>query len=293
LLVFINGADLEIQRDVARRLVSRFERALIIDSEPPPELAARITRERERGIETFLVAEVFSTWSRLRATRRALASIEATSFAYRLQADFPTLTAEGRKLQETQIAEARCGDLGLVVRCESEDQTAAFVEDDLREPVHLAPWDPRFPSRFEEERRAIERALAGLVLGVEHIGSTAVEGLWAKPILDIAVTVPKLEDTCRYIPPLAELGYNFCDYPTNLERHFFRKGRPRTHHLHLGEPGASDLRDQMRFRDALRADRELRHRYLAMKRDLAGRHGADRARYSEAKGAFVAAALGG
>jgi len=90
---------------------------------------------------------------------------------------------------------------------------------------------------------------------------------------------------------LHKLGYTFIDHPQSTDRRFFRKGLPRTHHLHIVETGSPALADHLDFRDALRADPALRAEYQALKHALAEAHRHDRATYSARKGGFVGEAL--
>ena len=110
-------------------------------------------------------------------------------------------------------------------------------------------------------------------------------------MIDILVVVRRLDDAVECIAPLASLGYAFIDYPQNTERRFFRKGLPRTHHLHIVAQDSAELPDHLDFRDALRADPELHRQYQELKHELARRYKNDRATYSERKGAFVIQAL--
>lgn len=153
--------------------------------------------------------------------------------------------------------------------------------------VALAPYDPAWPQLFEAEKKAIEAALGDRVTEIHHIGSTAIPGLAAKPVIDIMLVVRKLEDAVDCIGPLSDLGYTFIDYAQNTDRRFFRKGVPRTHHVHIVAQGNAELIDHLAFRDALRADPQLRDQYAALKFDLAQRHRNDRAQYSDSKTAFV------
>ena len=122
-------------------------------------------------------------------------------------------------------------------------------------------------------------------------GSTAVPGLPAKPVIDILVVVEDLRDAGACIAPLAKLGYSFVDHPENVDRRFFRKGAPRTHHLHIVEAGSAAHRDHLDFRDALRAGPELRRAYADLKAALAEAHRRDRETYSKKKSDFVRRSL--
>lgn len=157
-------------------------------------------------------------------------------------------------------------------------------------PIRLHPYDPGWATLFEEERQRL-RALVGNA-PIEHIGSTAVPGLPAKPIIDIMVGVESLELGRLAIPALVEAGYHYvAAYEASIpERLFFSKGAPRTHHLHVTPVGSSFWKDKLLFRDWLRAHREDRQAYGALKAELAERFD-DTNDYAEAKGPFVEAVL--
>jgi GrpB-like predicted nucleotidyltransferase (UPF0157 family) len=163
------------------------------------------------------------------------------------------------------------------------------------ESIRLVPPDPKWPARFDLERAALEEAIGAWVRGgIHHVGSTAVPGLEAKPIIDILAGVPDLATGRDCFQPLAGLGYLYAPYLTE-EMHWFCKPDParRTHHLHLVPVDSQRYRDELAFRDRLRADEELVTRDAALKRGLAERHAGDREAYTEAKGAFVQAAISG
>lgn len=161
------------------------------------------------------------------------------------------------------------------------------------ESIRLAAPDSAWPARFESERGRLEEAIGEWIDGgVHHVGSTAVAGLEAKPIIDILVGVRDLEASRACFGPLAGLGYLYAPYLPE-EMHWFCKPDParRTHHLHLVPVGSSRYRDELAFRDRLRADPRLLADYAALKRRLAERHRDDRESYTDAKGAFIRAAL--
>lgn len=163
----------------------------------------------------------------------------------------------------------------------------------LDEPILLASPRPDWPARFEQERADLEKAIGEVVTGgIHHVGSTAVPGLEAKPIIDILVGVRDLESARACFEPLAELHYLYAPYLAD-EMHWFCKPDPaqRTHHLHLVPAGSPRYRDELAFRDLLRSDRQLAVCYVALKRDLAERHRYDREAYTDAKSAFVLEAL--
>jgi GrpB-like predicted nucleotidyltransferase (UPF0157 family)/ribosomal protein S18 acetylase RimI-like enzyme len=161
------------------------------------------------------------------------------------------------------------------------------------EPIRLAPPDPDWPLRFEQERAALDGAIGEWVCGgIHHVGSTAVPGLEAKPIIDILAGVRDLKTARACFDPLADLDYLYAPYLPE-EMHWFCKPDParRTHHLHLVPADSQRYRDELAFRDRLRADPQIASGYAALKRELAERHRDDREGYTEAKGAFVRATL--
>jgi GrpB-like predicted nucleotidyltransferase (UPF0157 family) len=162
------------------------------------------------------------------------------------------------------------------------------------EPVRLVAYDPQWPVRFEEERAALSEAIGEWATGgIHHVGSTAVPGLDAKPVIDILVGVEGLEISRACFEPLAELGYLYAPYRAD-EMHWFCKPDPsrRTHHLHLVPRASARFRDELAFRDRLRADSELAEEYAKLKREMADRFEHDREAYTDAKAGFIRQALG-
>ncbi|HEY3435756.1 MAG TPA: GrpB family protein [Solirubrobacterales bacterium] len=161
------------------------------------------------------------------------------------------------------------------------------------DPILLAPADPEWPGRFKLEQEALEDAIGEWVVGgIHHVGSTAVPGLDAKPVIDILVGVRDLETARDCFEPLAALDYLYAPYLPE-EMHWFCKPGParRTHHLHLVPADSRRFHDELSFRDRLRGDPGLAAEYAVLKCDLAERHRDDREAYTDAKGAFIRAAL--
>ncbi len=131
--------------------------------------------------------------------------------------------------------------------------------------------------------------------GLEHVGSTAVPGLAAKPILDILAGLRVLSDARACIPRLEAIGYEYVpEYEDRLpERRYFRKGplENRTHHLHMVEIGSDFWTSHVRFRKYLRGHPEAAREYEALKRDLAAAHAGDRDLYTESKADFILSIL--
>jgi GrpB-like predicted nucleotidyltransferase (UPF0157 family) len=164
--------------------------------------------------------------------------------------------------------------------------------------IEIVAYDPRWPELYEIENRRLIPVLDPLgLIEIAHIGSTAVPGLVAKPVIDIAATVALLDAVReRGIGALESLGYLFWAKNPDPEDLFFVQGLPpravrRTHHLHISEPGAR-FEVRLRFRDTLRADAGVAQRYAALKQILSARYASDREAYTEAKTAFIVAVLG-
>lgn len=156
-------------------------------------------------------------------------------------------------------------------------------------PIRIVDHDPRWAAAFEAERRLLSEGLAAWLVGdPEHIGSTAVAGLAAKPVIDIMAPVRSLAESVSAIAAAQGLGYVHFPYKAE-QMHWFCKPSPehRTHHLHLVPAGSGLWLERVAFRDALRADGALRAEYEGLKRRLAHEHRADREAYTDAKSSFV------
>lgn len=163
----------------------------------------------------------------------------------------------------------------------------------IEQPVELADYDAAWPLQFEAERRRLMQALPGTFVAIEHIGSTAVEGLRAKPLIDLLAAVRSMDEARALSDPLEDIGYT-TSAPLNatlMTRQWFMRqsGGRRTHHLHVVVEGSDDWLARVGFRDRLRADLGLRHRYEALKEDLALRHADDRDAYTDGKSKFILA----
>ena len=161
------------------------------------------------------------------------------------------------------------------------------------EPVQLAAYDSNWPALFEAERLLLESALEPWLVGsIEHIGSTAVPGLIAKPVIDIMAGIRDLEAALPARDAASALGYMYFPY-RQREMHWFCKPSPayRTHHLHLVPVDSSLWRERLAFRDYLRSSPETAMAYAELKRDLAVRYEFDREAYTGGKSDFVKVVL--
>lgn len=164
--------------------------------------------------------------------------------------------------------------------------------------IEIVPYDCSWPARFDAEAARIVEAMAGAALRVEHVGSTSVPGLAAKPVIDIQVSVASLERLQLHAVPLSRLGYSHVPFGSiDLVYPFFQKPAawPTTHHIHLCIEGSEHEHRHLAFRDYLRAHPEVVAEYVAVKRRLAAEHGGatpeSRELYSLSKTEFVRTVL--
>ena len=149
-----------------------------------------------------------------------------------------------------------------------------------RREIVIAPYDTVWPERFVAERARIAGALGSRALQIEHIGSTAVPDLAAKPIVDVLVEVARLDDAA----PLEQAGYVL---RVREDDHRMFRTPELDVHVHVWPTGHPDIAAQLAFRDRLRASADDRAVYEALKRELAKRDWPDQNFYADAKGALI------
>lgn len=237
---------------------------------------------KQAAVDDRVVAEAFEIWRERRARDgRGVTLIDL----YGLVAD-----RRGVEPHELDASErARLARLAFGVIW-PQFETIAGSERGF-EPVALVPYDPAWPARFERWRARIAGALGTHGLAIEHVGSTAVPGLHAKPIVDIQVSVADLDDEDAYVPALASVGLQLRSRDS-LHR-FLRpvRGQPREVHVHVCAAGGEWEREHLLLRDYLRAHRVAAHTYGATKQELAAEWREDPAAYTEAKTAVILDAL--
>jgi GrpB-like predicted nucleotidyltransferase (UPF0157 family) len=150
--------------------------------------------------------------------------------------------------------------------------------------IELVDHDPSWAALFEQERDRVAGVFDGVV-GIEHVGSTSVPGLSAKPVVDVLIGLGQLDVSEEQIATMESLGYEYLGEYGLPGRLFFRK-HPRTHHVHVVEHGGEHWERQLTFRNALRSDPDERRRYEAFKRRLAA-EGHPRDVYTELKTPFI------
>lgn len=160
------------------------------------------------------------------------------------------------------------------------------------EPVEVVAYDPGWPERFRAWRERLAGVLGPVARRIEHVGSTSVPGLAAKPIVDIQVSVTDMADEDGYVPPCeaAGLQFRFRDY----QHRYFQPppGQPRDVHVHVCQQGGDWEREHLLFRDYLRSSTDAREAYAAAKREAALAWADQSAAYTDAKTEVILGLLG-
>jgi GrpB-like predicted nucleotidyltransferase (UPF0157 family) len=173
---------------------------------------------------------------------------------------------------------------------EEEKLRAAWVTEPPRldGPVRLAEYDPGWPALYEREAARIRSVLGERVLRLEHVGSTSVPGLAAKPIIDILLVVADPADEPGYVTPLERAGYRVVIREPGWYQHRALKGPDTDINLHVHPPGSPEIGRHLRFRDRLRAHPADRRLYERVKRELASRRWTYVQQYADAKTEVIA-----
>ena len=154
-------------------------------------------------------------------------------------------------------------------------------------PITLVDYDPKWPKLFDREAKRIYSILGKKVLQLEHVGSTSVPGLCAKPIIDILLVVKDSADERAYVPDLEEAGYTLRIREPGWFQHRLFKGPDADIHLHVFSKGSSEIDRMLRFRNWLRINRSDREKYARVKRKLADRKWKHVQDYADAKSSIV------
>jgi GrpB-like predicted nucleotidyltransferase (UPF0157 family) len=168
--------------------------------------------------------------------------------------------------------------------------TSTFNTTPLGEaPIEIFAYDPLWPSKFEDERALLQTVLAPWLTGpIEHVGSTAIRGMPAKPVIDIMAAVASLEASRSAINEVVKAGYVYFPYRPDIMHWFCKPSAAfRTHHLHLVPMGSKRWVECLAFRDAIRRDQALAAEYAALKHRLAAMFKFDREAYTDGKAPFV------
>ncbi|MBE3558352.1 MAG: GrpB family protein [Ktedonobacteraceae bacterium] len=158
------------------------------------------------------------------------------------------------------------------------------------DPVWIAPYDPTWPEQFQQLARPMRAALGPVAMRIDHIGSTAVVGLAAKPVIDIQISVADFEPLDAYRLPLERLGYIFrADNPERTKRYFREPPGQRRVHIHVRRAGSFSEQFALLFRDYLRTHADVAAQYAQLKIELAQQYARveERVAYTEAKVPFT------
>ncbi|WP_028596221.1 GrpB family protein [Paenibacillus assamensis] len=153
--------------------------------------------------------------------------------------------------------------------------------------VYLVPWTEQWEIEFNEEKSKIRCEVNGSIVAIHHIGSTAIKGLSAKPIIDIAIELKSFDDGIHCISGLERLGYVYRGTDVLPDRHYFIKGEPRTYQIHMYQTGSEYLDNQLTLRDYLRENEEVRNEYQNLKQKLANEHSTNKLAYADLKTEFI------
>jgi GrpB-like predicted nucleotidyltransferase (UPF0157 family) len=159
------------------------------------------------------------------------------------------------------------------------------------DPIEIVDYDEAWPALFESWRQRLAAALGDKAVSIEHVGSTSVPGLPAKPVIDIQILVPDLANEAAFLPRLESLGVPL--HSREQGHVYFRPAawQPRDVQIHVHGTGSQEAEDRITFRDYLRTSAAAREAYAELKRGLAERFSDDRVAYGEAKTAFILTAL--
>ena len=238
-----------------------------------PELRERLA---EAGVDPDAFGDPAEAWQRLAAAFGPRATL----------VDRYALEAASRRLPVEALPADERGRLALEVLT-ARDPSTQLLGDSGGDPVEVVPYDPAWAAAFGRWRDRLAAALGPTARRVERVGSTAVPGLAAKPVIDVQVSVPRVEDEAAYLPAMESLGLPL--RAREQGHRYFRppRGRPRDVQVHVCREGSAWERAHLLLRDYLRAHPEAREAYGALKASLAERYRDDRVAYNEAKAGFI------
>ena len=158
--------------------------------------------------------------------------------------------------------------------------------------ITLVEYDSAWPERYSLVEQEIREALGGAALQIEHVGSTSVPGLAAKPIIDIVLVVAQSAQEDAYVPPLQAAGYALRVREPDWYEHRMLRGGDEDVNLHVFSAGCPEIERMLRFRDRLRSNAADRERYEAAKRELSRRDWGDVQDYADAKTDVISEIVG-
>jgi GrpB-like predicted nucleotidyltransferase (UPF0157 family) len=182
------------------------------------------------------------------------------------------------------VPQAELDSEGSVANDPIEERIREVVIGEVESPaIVIADYDPAWAERFRREAAKIRAALGEAALAIEHIGSTSVPGLAAKPIVDILVVVEDSSDEVSYVPALKSAGYVLRVREPAFHEHRMLRTTAKDVHVHVFSPESPEIKRYLLLRDHLRENEEDRELYAGTKRDLASRDWPSMDHYAEAK----------
>jgi GrpB-like predicted nucleotidyltransferase (UPF0157 family)/predicted N-acetyltransferase YhbS len=168
-----------------------------------------------------------------------------------------------------------------------QNPTTGLIGGPEKRPIEIVDYDPQWPAKYQEHAGRIKEAIGDSASQIEHIGSTSVPSLGAKPIIDILLVVKNAAKEKDYLPSLEALGYVLRVREPDFDEHRMFRTPERDVHVHVFSEGSTEIARYLSFRDQLRRDESDRKNYEALKRELAARDWPHMDAYAEAKGEFI------
>lgn len=155
--------------------------------------------------------------------------------------------------------------------------------------VHLCPYSTEWSRFFEEEKTNLYNCIGDYIIDIQHIGSTSIQGMHSKPVIDILIGIEHLNDGFKLIKSIEEMGYHFKGSLGKSHRFFFWKGTEEnnTHNLHIVEYGDENWENLLLFRDFLNENSSYKDQYSELKMELANDFKNDRETYTKRKNEFI------
>lgn len=183
----------------------------------------------------------------------------------------------------------------MTKKAETDEEMAAIRVSGIatlhNAPVTLIAYDPSWPRQYAAEAAKIRAALGEAARVLEHVGSTSIPGMSAKPVLDILLAVPQAADEDAYVPALTAQGFRLHLREPDWEQHRLLKGEAPAVNLHVFSPGSREITRMLAFRDRCRAEPAEFDLYLSTKRELAARTWRHVQHYANAKSEVVEAII--
>ncbi len=154
--------------------------------------------------------------------------------------------------------------------------------------VGIVSYNPNWKEIYKEESKKIKNVLSDIIVDIHHIGSTAIPGIKAKPVIDILVEVKDIEAVDRYNNKMEELGYEVMGEYGIPKRRFFRKGgNNRTHHIHIFQVGNEEIERHINFKEYLISHPDKAREYSKLKEKLTNKYTYDVENYTNGKSDFI------